>query len=160
MPGGAIDFERLVRSSALMHDLADGPNHAAWTIALKDVSAHIDASRALLYSAIGHRQRVEFRQLFAARHHHRYRTRGGDGFEAILDIVGLDEVRAEFSADAAGQAQVARVAHHLLANGGDAHHRHAVAQPHIDQACHTMYRARLKLAADENLYRQRADVQA
>ena len=44
-----------------------------------------------------------------------------------------------------------RVAHHVLADRGDAHHRDAAAQARVDEPGHVVDRARLVLAADEDL---------
>ena len=88
---------------------------------------HVDAGGALLHGAVGHGEGVEFGQLLAAGHHDRHRAGGGDGFEAVVDVIGLDVLRAEFGDDAAGEAEILRVAHHVLADRRDAHHRHAAA---------------------------------
>jgi diguanylate cyclase (GGDEF)-like protein len=156
-PGSAFAFERRVEIErfgglgVLMHHRVDRRDHRFRRIRLENVAAHVDAGGALLHGVVGHRQRVEFGQLLAAGHHDRHRARGGDSLEILVDVVGFHILRAELGDDAAGEAEKLRVAHHVFADRGDAHHRHAGAQPGVDQPRHVVDRARLVLAADEHL---------
>ena len=75
-------------------------------------------------------------------------------------VVGLDEGRAELGADAPGQADVAGVARHLLADRRHPQHRDAVAVARVDHAGQVDDRLRLVLAADEDLHGDGGGVEA
>ena len=60
-------------------------------------------------------------------------------------------MRAELGDDAAGEPEIFGVAHHGLADRGDAHDGDPGAQAGIDQPRHVVHQARLMLAADEHL---------
>ena len=126
-------LERLFRLHALVHHRMDRGQHGLGRVRLEDIAAHVDAGGALLHGVIGHGERIELRQLLAAGHHDRHRAGGGHRLEVLVDVVGLHVLRAELGDDAAGEAEVLRVAHHVLADRGDSHDRHADAQAGVDQ---------------------------
>src|SRR3954454_18341620 len=73
-----VDFERLLDTGLLMHDGADGADHAGRTVRLEDISSHIDADGAGTHRVEGEFQRLHLRRLFAAG--------DDDGNRAALDL--------------------------------------------------------------------------
>ena len=82
----SVQIERLGGLGILVHDGVDGGDHGLGRVGLEYVAAHVDARRALVDGFVGHRERVELRELLAAGDHDRHRAGGGDG---IFDSVSL-----------------------------------------------------------------------
>src|SRR6266568_1106534 len=115
---GLDERERFLRRRALVHDRADRADHPDGIRRLPDVPAHVDAPRAFLDRLVRELQGVEFRlELRAACDDERHGARLDDLGEFIA-VIRLDEMCAEFRGDAAGEAEVPRVAFlELLAHG-------------------------------------------
>ena len=71
-----IHIERRGRFLVVVHHRADGLNHGAGRIRLKDVASHIDAAGALIDRFIGHVEGIQLGQLLAAGNDDRHRAAG------------------------------------------------------------------------------------
>ena len=153
MPQRLQEVECLRRGVAVVDDPADRLDHRDGVIALEDVPAHVDAGGALVDRPVRHLQGVALRQLLAARHDDGHRTAGRHLLEALVAVVGLDNLRAELGTDARREPQVAAVADELATDGGHPQNRDAASQPFVDEPGHVDDGLRLVFAADEDLHR-------
>src|SRR5262245_11086050 len=82
-------LEAVGRLEVLVHHRMDGADHRLRRVRLKDVAAHVDARGALLDGVVGHCECLELGQFLAAGHHDVHRAGGGEGLEAVVQVVGL-----------------------------------------------------------------------
>ncbi len=101
-----------------------------------------------------------FRQFFAPGDNNRHRTAGSHFLEALFHKIGFDELRPHLGGDAAGKRKVARIPGHLFTDPGHRQGWDAVAVARIHQLDDVVDRLVLIFAADIDLRRHRADVQA
>jgi len=128
---GLKNCKRLFRSRVLMDNRMDCFHHVYRVATLEDVAAHVDAGCARLDRVVGHLQGVLLWEFLAAGDHDGDRAAVHDFLE-VLDVVGLDDVGAELRGHAAGEAHVAGVPDHVLADGGDRDDGDAVALRLVD----------------------------
>ena len=112
-----VELEGVLGRKALMDDGGDGLHHREGLRALEHVAPHVHTCRAGLDGPVRELERLVFGQLLAAGDDDRHRALRHHCLEALLGVVRLHERGAVFGAHARGEAEVARVARHVLAYG-------------------------------------------
>ena len=152
-----INLKRFFHRDILMHDRAHGFDHAHRGIGLKNISPHVDSDRAAFDRVVRQLQGFHLGSFFAAGDDDRNRTAADQLFE-IVAVVSLDDMRAHFRGDTAGQSEIAHVARHIFADRGNGEHRDAVLLAFVDELGQADQRFLLEVGADKDRQCHRGDV--
>src|SRR3989449_1097755 len=160
-PRALEELERFLRGRALMDDGADAADHADRIRRLPDVPAHVHAFRAILDRVVGELERIEFGlELRSSGDDEGDGTRLDD-LREIVTVICLHEMRPEFGGDAAGQAEVPRVAPlEFLPDRGHREHRDASLLAFVDEFSEVHEGIVLVGGADEDRQRDGRGVQS
>ena len=97
-----INFKRLFHRNIFMDDGANGLNHPHGRVRLENIAAHVDADGAVADGIVSELESFHLGRLLATGDDHRDGA-AADKLVEIVAVVSLDDMRAHFRGDSAGQ---------------------------------------------------------